>query len=362
MNRQIKFLNFSDIHLNHKRMTPEILDNIINMISARAFELDFVTFSGDLLYTPVVFGSVGSEALVDFVGKLNGIGVQVFMISGTRSHEGNVIEFCGKLNLFENIIFISKMTPLTSFFTKAGVSVKLLFLPEEYVTNIEEHYADVFYNEQFYDAIILHGNIKTFAYTENDTERYNPKMVDWDPELLLDHTNIVLAGHYHTAAGKDYPNNKFIGYTGSITAFDFTDLTEKKMDLTTITYDENGVYQYFKIEYIPNHYSPKLMVYAIDSTNSELMFLEENYKNANVKLVIQKKEIPEASLLQFKKLKGRLCKVDYVQDFNSYKEIDFEKIDKINAMEIPEQIIDFCESDLDKEFVEKFTKPNFSIF
>lgn len=357
-NIQINILNFSDIHLNHKRITPEIIDNIIEMITARKKDIDILTFSGDLLYVPVVFGSKASELVINFLSRLNNIGLPTVMIGGTRSHENQVIEFSGNLGLFPNIKFVDTVEVVEINILNKKV-FKLLCLPEEYIKDVEEYYKDTVFSTNTYDMTLLHGNIETFAFTDNDTERDNPKMVNWSPDDLLRSSPLTLAGHYHSSASKDY-GDKLIAYTGSITAFDFSDLTEKKMDLATITYDELGNFQSVDIEYIPNHLSPKLKVIQIDATNFTELFKEELYKDIDIKFVIEHSDLSEATIKEFKKLKGVKATVVWKKDFDSYKSANIEDIDRITSLPIPQQINDFAKAELPIEFIEAFSKENFN--
>jgi len=348
----------SDLHIGQKNITKEIIDNLLVKIKENLSELDLIILAGDETHTPTRLGSDVSSLLMDFLLELNSFLVPVLVVKGTASHVGEYTKFARQLGIFKNIQFVDEVSEV-NFKTISGRDLTILCVPEEYIPDQFEYYADTIYNTsgKKWDIIVGHGTVDGFFMkSEDSVEKSNPRAPVFKVGDLWNAAPIVLFGHYHISTQKRDGQN-FFEYIGSWSAMDFSDTGDtKKADMITLKYDFGGNLLESTITPIINDKSPQLRELVIDSNNVAELFRIENYTNKNLKLIVHKYDLTEGNLKEFNKLKSVSATVSYINDdFKALDErVDLAYIDEISGKKIPEQIEEFVSDNYGKSLDLKF--------
>lgn len=225
----------ADIHIGAP--PTEVLRNELRKVFLKHIKekenLDFLIIPGDLLDRKLSFNGADSKLAIEFVDdalkivrrKKNKSGkkTKVRLIKGTESHD---------LNQLNNFLHYEK-NPNYDFRIIQTVTeeelfpgVHVLYIPEEYMEDKDEYYAEFLNGSKIYDFVFGHGTFAHVGYVNESQESERPMKHApiWDYREFKDIVKGgVFFGHIHTASVyKD-----LIHYTGSFSRWSFGEEDDK---------------------------------------------------------------------------------------------------------------------------------------
>lgn len=361
-NNSFNVLSIADIHFGKKNdltLNNELRD-FIQFINECECRIDMVVILGDLYDRIIKMNELTSKIIIDFIHEIcqlsDKYGFSFRIIKGTKTHDYNQLDIFRVLeNEYNDVKVISTVT--TEEFTNEDLSYKILYLPEEYPSNIYDYYQEYF--NDTYDMIMGHGMCDFVAFTGNDdenTERFVKSAPVFKAEDLCNISNgPVLFGHIHTK--KNYKNKIF--YVGTYTRYSFAEPEDKGFMFTSYLSSTN---EYYVEEYI-NDSAPKYYTCNIDDINFKTV--EERVKYLN-KL---KKEYDFIKIKTSKESEGLSLVKDMVSMDDSLKlevkSLTSEEDDKVDEqflfilkreLDLPSTIQKYIEITKDKKLDLKFIK------
>jgi hypothetical protein len=188
-------------------------------------KVDIITISGDLLDHKLSFNSEDAKLSIEFIETLLKIarkkGAKVRVLRGTRNHDLNQLN--NFLHLEKNPNYDFKIINTVSE-EEIFPNVNVLYLPEEYMENMDEYYADHFSKQ--YDLCFFHGTFSHvgFANQSQESERPMRHAPIFEYEKMKDIVKgPIIGGHIHNA--DDYKNKIF--YTRSFSRWHFGEEEDK---------------------------------------------------------------------------------------------------------------------------------------
>lgn len=191
----------ADIHWNAvrpDRMYDELMTVFIGYLQKH--KVDMVVIAGDYYDSIISLNSKAAKLSMYFMTNLVEIayltGIKyIRIIKGTSSHDNNQLE---NLRVFEKDSRVD--VKIYETVTKEEIDgYQILFLPEEYMKNVDEYYEDFF--NQTYDIIFGHGMFKetSFVATKQESAVTLSKAPVFDSKRMCELcTGPVLFGHIHT--------------------------------------------------------------------------------------------------------------------------------------------------------------------
>lgn len=205
-NNEVSIVAIADIHLGVLDVV-ETWENIKSEFISYCIENkpDLIVIAGDILDEKVAVNSTTAAIFHMFIESLLELNSTLVVVEGTKSHDDNQIN-----------IFSAKTNDKFKIYKKATsdyiCGMKVLLLPEEYMTDPVEYYKE-FLNKK-YDFCFGHGMFNHISYS-GESKRTSFKKITatiWD--YIKHFKNIihgrVVFGHIHTHNRLD----KFY-YTGS---------------------------------------------------------------------------------------------------------------------------------------------------
>lgn len=258
-------LHLGDIHFGKKddiKLYEELKEGFISKIHEKGNEIDFIILQGDLYDRILKLNEIGGKLVIDFINELCDLSIKydfkLRIIKGTKTHDYN------QLQVFKNLEgkFINLKIINTVQEEEILEDVFVLYIPEEYVDNVNEYYEEYFNLEEGskYDYIFGHGMFDFVAFNseENDSERIVKNAPTFKSKDLADISySSIIFGHIHDRT--QYKNKIF--YTGSFSRFAFGENKNKgyienyycQDNLETIT------------KYIDNTLAPKYITLDLDT-------------------------------------------------------------------------------------------------
>ena len=203
MNRSYVGAIISDIHwgaFSGNRLYDE-LQIFINYIKDCKV-LDFIVITGDYYDEKLYLNGVPANLSLKFFKELLEIcrdkNTKLRMIKGTRSHDIDQLKLLYNLNINNEVDFkiYDKVEDEYLF-----ENLHILYIPEEYVDNIDDYYKDYLNDNKLYDLIFYHGLVEDNAFVgmSQESEKTHKKAPIFKTERLLDCVKgCVMAGHDHT--------------------------------------------------------------------------------------------------------------------------------------------------------------------
>jgi predicted phosphodiesterase len=194
MSSKRRFIVISDIHFNDGnagRITDELNKCFFPYVKKNKEGLSALIIAGDLFDTKIGFNSIAAFLVINFIMRLVEIlgDIPLIIIKGTRTHD---------FNQLETFNFINDVTIVNTYEGFDIDDAKVLFLPEEYVSNADKYYNFDDMAEKF-DLIVMHGMIDFAAYTSNtmESEKEVPSAVTFKSDRLNNLATVTIAGHVH---------------------------------------------------------------------------------------------------------------------------------------------------------------------
>lgn len=212
--RIINGIFVADIHFG--ALSAKVLYKSLKRILKRIDKddtINLIVIGGDLFDTKLFMTSEAAMYALNFINQLVerciSKGIALRIIRGTLSHDFNQLD--SLMYLYDNQDLDIKI--MDKFAEEKFKGFKLLYLPEEYMKNQYEYYADVFLKE--YDTIFVHGSWDFCNFSKkiqhSESQMKNAPILD-SKKFMKICKGPILSGHYHT-----YTNfqNK-IYYSGSL--------------------------------------------------------------------------------------------------------------------------------------------------
>jgi hypothetical protein len=194
-----------------------------------------VVIAGDLTDHKLSFNSQDSKSCINFIERLVKLSqtknFSIRVIKGTRNHD---------LDQLNNFLYLQERSDIDfKIINKVTIETlkenKILYLPEEYIEDIDEYYKDYFNQE--YDLCFFHG---TFAHVE-----YVSKIIESEKSMLnapiFSYSTMaekvrgpIIGGHIHIM--QSY--KKKVYYTGSFSRWKMSE--EKDKGYLIFTYDNTS--------------------------------------------------------------------------------------------------------------------------
>ena len=293
-------------------------------------KLDVVFIQGDLYDHEISLNSKAAFNSFKFANKLEEIlyekNSKLRIIRGTKSHDFNQLK---NLKFGKRIDF--KIINTASY-EKLFKNYKVLYLPEEYMTNPEEFYKNIFnVEENEYDICIGHGMFEENSFSNFNSETqistapiYNSK------EICKIVKGPICFGHIHDA---EIIRNK-IYYTGSFSRWCFGEENPKGFyfsiyDTDTGNYRIIPVINKMTRKFITKNINKWLLKYDIEKIINKIdtLIYIDNIDNLRLKA----NEINDSDFL----LKLEILKKYYSS--NNQVSIEIKKLNMINNNSIEEE-------------------------
>lgn len=285
----------SDIHfgalkasLLYKELEREFL-----LVLNKMDDIDVVFIAGDLFDKKLSFNEEHARYAIKFINNLLTLsrkkGFKLRLIKGTRNHDLN------QLNNFQTLEGKNK-TDFRIISTVQeedmyGEDFKVLYLPEEYMEDMEDFYKDTLYNEEkHYDLIVGHGCIEfqSFEALNHQSERKIANAPTFKNQLMIDKSNLTIFGHIHNRCS--YKDQLY--YCGSFTRWIFGE--EKPKGFITFTYDTET--DDYEVTYIDNKLAREFKTIDIN----EIINNEEIKVQDKIKLIKEIKENSGSDMIKVK--------------------------------------------------------------
>lgn len=246
----MRLVVFSDLHIAHKMVDDEILENLFIDISSNVNNETIICFTGDLFHKKVDLHDIYAQQGVTLFKKIDELNVPVIVVEGTFSHDYQYIDTFKKIGL-DNFTFVQTLTELKDFKNNIGETLDILCIPEEYIEDQNEYYKDTVYNaNKIYDLVLMHGTFTDVLFhnvhIEAETLRKAPK---FDSKDFKRHT-LTLSGHIHKhqVLGK----SKNVIYVGSYANMNFGDDKSNNLVIVDLNKNEKN-FQFRLVENIKSH-------------------------------------------------------------------------------------------------------------
>lgn len=340
-----RIATLADLHWNAvspEKMYHQLQDIFLTYI--KKHPVNMVVIAGDYYDSIISLNSKSAKLSMLFMTNLMNVaketGVQwIRIIKGTSSHDNNQLE---NLKVFENDDQID--FKIYSSVTDEEIhGYRILFLPEEYMKDIEEFYAD--YLEKTYDIIFGHGMFKetSFVASKQESAVTLSKAPVFNSDRMISICNgPILFGHIHTKC----TIKKNIQYIGSFSRWVYGEEEPKGFFITEFgddhtwkntfventeaeRYDTVVVTNVNKYSSVPEAFFQEMetlrkdylrISFVLDNSEDQtymLNLIREYYaKNPNYKLKITDKTIALRDAKQEKRMDELLEKYGFIFDTN----------------------------------------------
>lgn len=325
----IRISTIGDIHVgshNTESLYNQLEKEFFNVM--KDFKPDLLVNLGDITDHKLLMNSLDAELFLDIGYKMKEYSKQVFVVSGTLSHDQ-----------FQTRLYKHLLSETFRIFYKAEIAyldnLSFLILPEEY--DLKENYYDRFFdNTQKYDFVFGHGmfsHVGSYARNlSNIIQSKHAKVWNWK-EFENKVYGSVIFGHIHI--GSEYKN---IIYPSSFSRDSFGE--EDPKGFYIFEYDEIQR-KIIKKEFIENKIAPKYKdikiskIPEISDINDFLKYLRnESENNYKVRIVIDKDISDEYynNILAFIKNFNNTTMIKKIPKQLTEKDIkQKEKIEEINS-------------------------------
>lgn len=273
MNETYVGLIIADVHVG--AIDPLTLHNELRQSFLSYIEslkvLDFIVIAGDLFDSRISLNSEHAKQLFYFLRDLIQIcsrrNIKLRILKGTESHDNKQLEIIKYISTVGDVKIISTVSEEDLF-----DNLKVLYIPEEYMNNMEEFY-DEFLNNKTYDMIFGHGLVSDVAFIAKmqESEVTMSKAPVFDSNKLLSICKgPIFFGHIH----KPQCIKDRLYYVGSFSRWVFGEEEKKGFMSVAYTPDTGS----FQTEFIENKYAKEYNTMIID-------YKSDFYKNdANMQI------------------------------------------------------------------------------
>lgn len=262
----------SDVHLNAKRLEPkqikkELKEGFFDVLR-RVTILNGIVVNGDLFHDNKLYlEDKNARVAFWFFQQLEEIAkernVWVRIIKGTGSHDFD------QLSIFKDYEeeYDFKIYEETTIEMLDGMN--MLFIPEEYVRDPDEHYKQFLsVPENTYDMIFMHGLVKEMEFIHQDNTNFSKKAPIFDvDDLCKVCKGPILAGHIHTHT---IFRDQFF-YVGSFSRFSHGEEEAKGIVMGLMTRDTKD----FVVVHHENKLARVYMKLILDFDDMDKLSIEE---------------------------------------------------------------------------------------
>lgn len=238
----------ADIHwgaMDAKIMFNELVEGFLKDIQNLAV-LDYVIIAGDYFDSKLSMNSQAAKYGIRFLQLLVKVCIEknakLRIIKGTESHDNQQLALIDAITSHSNCDVKIFETVATEWLFE---DLHVLYIPEEYMDDMDAYYADVF--NDTYDMIIGHGLIKEALYfaAKQESESTMPRAPVFELEKLLSICRgHIFFGHIH----KTIVIQDRFRYINSYTRWSFGEEEDKGYCM----YFYNPSSTLGKVEFIPN--------------------------------------------------------------------------------------------------------------
>lgn len=358
MDNNVRVAVISDIHIGkgdinklwkelHEVFIPKLDDSI-----------DLLVIAGDLLDKVIKLSDTESNYFFLLMDEIISLAKQnnfkVRLLKGTKSHDGNQLNNLNLLYEDEDDYLYGLADEVCS---EDICGMNVLYIPEEYVENVEDYYKDYFIENE-YDMVFFHGTFDFAGFAGKLTTKGSKLAPTFKSnELINISKGPIIGGHIHI---KDNYKNK-IFYTGSFTRTSFGEDEPKGFYIIDYNLDTNE----YKMNFIENTLAPEFVTISLsrlEGTLEEKMnkidALKEAYGNIRIDVSSEDKKGNEAIIDAIKNMSEGIS----LNVKNSFKDKYDERFEFIIKKELPldKSIQKFIEITKDKKIdinkIQKFLK------
>ena len=282
----------ADIHFGSQpseSLYKQLEDRFLNIIEDK--KIDLIVFGGDMFHSIITMNYSTSKYVLQFMDRVldicskNGI-KYVRIIQGTMSHDNNQLN---NFHIYENRSDVNFKIIKTLREEELVEGIKILYVPEEYMSNPEEYYSEYLSKEKYYDFIFGHGMFKEVAFIAKNqkSEVTMSKAPIFDSRTFINACKgPIYFGHIHTRT----QIKEFINYPGSFSRFRHGEEEDKGWFLNIYDIKTNKFVQ----EFIVNDEAPKYITISIimkeglqpDEISDEIKKLLIDNEFVKVKIII----------------------------------------------------------------------------
>jgi hypothetical protein len=256
----VKGITIQDLHFGHKR-SAEMYDELkIVREYLEKNEVHVLNVNGDYFDRKLVGTEPAIFFAVNFFSELMDVcrrkGIKVRIIQGTRSHELNQLTTMFQHYLSDSKLDIKIILEATE---EDLLGMKVLYIPEEYPENGEEHYRRFLSKD--YNIVHGHGTWDFVSFIANDSYEENSKMgmhsapvFKYDDWKNCIRQGLAIFGHIHKRQ-----SFKNVYYSGSFTAWGYGDRSKKGFT----AYEIDTETKKWKFTYIDNERAPRYDVLSV---------------------------------------------------------------------------------------------------
>ena len=293
----MRVLLLADLHIGRGDSTEQCT-TILSILKKE--KVDLIVILGDFFDRLLKFSSEGARCanrVMHELARTSKDGVPVRILYGTESHEMNQYNAFRHYEKDYDIRFINHVEE------EEINGKKIMYLPEEYITDQLDYYKDTLYSDKHYDYIFGHGVIiegmpmTTIAGRKNGSDHRAPHFKTAD---LAQKSDLAVFGHYHTYT--DLGNNVY--YLGSLFRNSFGEEEAKgygiadEDKLTFIENEKAHVYKTYTFDDTSDVYeSPDSLVKALERIKSENEGVFTGASKGQVRMIF---ELPESTDTAFK--------------------------------------------------------------
>lgn len=266
----------ADIHfgaMDSKVLFSELESGFIKKLKENADTIHFIVICGDLFHNKLNMNSSHAKYAFKFLQIVIDIcienNIKLRILKGTEFHDNRQLDLVPYLYTKNcDIRIISTVTEEYLF-----EDLCVLYLPEEYMDNMEDFYKEYFNNHKKYDMVFGHGMIEevSFAALSQTSEITMKKAPVYSSKVLKDICRgPIFFGHIHTAQ----QIKETIYYIGSYSRWVFGE--ERPKGFMEVLYDTSN--SIFKVEYIFNNSARKFETFVFETSDFYNMYEEDQYK------------------------------------------------------------------------------------
>ena len=212
----------ADIHfgaLKSEDLFAQLQKRFLGVIAKN--HIDMIVFGGDIFHSIITMNYSTSHYVLMFMERVLDICVKnkvkfVRVIQGTMSHDNNQLN---NFKIYENRTDVDfKIFRTVGEETLPGANMKILYVPEEYMTNPEEYYSSYLSKYKEYDMIFGHGMFQEVSYTakKQESEITMSKAPVFNSKIFINTCKgPIYFGHIHTRTDI----KEHIHYPGSFSRF-----------------------------------------------------------------------------------------------------------------------------------------------
>lgn len=282
--QQYNGILIADLHIGAIDITQlklEVQKEIIDKLEELG-KVDFIIFLGDFWNSRLFINDRGCEFGFWLIDKLTSYTKVIRIIYGTESHDvGQYVGF----HMFEIRQGLDFKVIYSVTEEELLPGMKVLYLPEEYVTSKKEYYGEYFDKKNEYDYIFGHGTIiEGMTMVSKDTVE-KTKVAKPAKFTTADFKKCckgeVYFGHYHVHT----TIQNFVTYVGSFSRWEFSQEEPKGYYIISFTPDKKHPYHK---EFIENNSVREYTTYTFgydhhiftseDSVNNTLITIENLLK------------------------------------------------------------------------------------